>query len=176
MLEMLSVLHSKYISRIWPPLSLHLSLSLWPESTSPLIWIDAMVSYPVCFYTPFSRAARRNPFSWSRAVLCPEYCSAFPLPSGSWTQHGLCPTPPPLLLRPLAHSSPAALAYLPFFQHSWRNPSLCSSSSCSCPRFALLMFSSPSRLFSNFVTEKDPMGSSWDRPLPHILCFNSSLK
>ena len=29
---------------------------------------------------------------------------------------------------------------------------------------------------SVFVTEKDPMGSSLDRPLPHTLCFNSSLK
>ena len=27
-----------------------------------------------------------------------------------------------------------------------------------------------------FVTEQDPKGPSWDRPLPHILCFGSSLK
>ena len=30
--------------------------------------------------------------------------------------------------------------------------------------------------FSQVVTEKDPMGPSKDRPLPHILCFSSSLK
>ena len=26
------------------------------------------------------------------------------------------------------------------------------------------------------VTQQDPVGPSWDRPLPHMLCFSSSLK
>ena len=52
--------------------------------------------------------------------------------------------------------------------------------------FSLLLFYSPFHLFSSylhyflfsasFVTEQDPMGPSWDRCLPHILCFSSSLK
>ena len=29
---------------------------------------------------------------------------------------------------------------------------------------------------SSIVTEQDPMGPSWNRPLPSIPCFSSSLK
>ena len=33
-----------------------------------------------------------------------------------------------------------------------------------------------SQRVSSFVTKQNPMGTFWDRPLPYILCFSSSLK
>ena len=33
-----------------------------------------------------------------------------------------------------------------------------------------------SQRLSSFVTKQNPMGTFWDRPLPYILCFSSSLK
>ena len=96
----------------------HPQLSLGLSQRPLLSALMLQPPHQAASYTAASRETGVSPWSRSMAVLCPECCGASPLPSGSQTPHGLCPTSPPLRLCLLTCSSPALLAYLPFFQLS----------------------------------------------------------
>ena len=126
------------------------------EPTSPLVCLNATASSPGCFLYCILKRNRSESIPQEHGRPLPERCSASPLPSGSRTLHHSAPCD----LR-----SPHAHLHAPF-QHLWpicRSSNslawiscLCSSSSlCQkgpCSGFTLLMFLTPSRLFSNFVT------------------------
>lgn len=153
------MLETPLIQNLYPESDLSLSPPTdipGAEPASPLVCLNATASSPGCFLYCILKRNRSKSIPQEHGCPLPERCSASPLPSGSRRLHRSAPRD----LRSPHAPSHAPLQHLWPICHSSNSlgwiSCLCSSSPlCQkgpCSGFTLLMFLTPSRLFSSFVT------------------------